>query len=281
MHSQAKKPETSGSHLTERHLAIGRRVAARYPDAPIVYLSGSILDGFATPTSDLDVFVLTTAAHGPVGAGTPVASLHGDGYDVELDYHDDISVDTELWPLDTVTGLPAEFAAVDLDEWSSAGAVPEARLTLAHRVRIGRPVVGAEQFRLVQERFSWSRLALILRNRYLSAYNNLADDAIGAIEAGDAMTALLTSRLALGAATDALTAASGHTNPKEKWRWRKLRALGLDQTAEAYRQAELDPAGDDAGLLAASRNRLRVAAEFVLRASGQTPGEQEGEQDRR
>jgi hypothetical protein len=43
--------------------------------------------------------------------------------------------------------------------------------------------------------------------------------------------------------------------------------LGLDEVATAYRAAELDPVTDDAGLLAQSQARLRLAASFVLRAT--------------
>lgn len=278
MRTEQNTPEDRDASQWSRYLAIGRRVAARYPDACTAYISGSILDGFGTPRSDLDIFVLTASgAAAPdsesesESAGTPVATLHADGYVIELDYAEDIPTDTEIWSIDVVSGLPAEFAKIDIDDWTAAGAVPDAKLNLAHRVRIGEPVAGHQVFRELQAGFDWQRLALVLRNRCLAAYNNLADDAIGAVEANDPMSAVLASRQALGAAVDALTAARGHTNPKEKWRWRKLRSLELDEVATSYRTAELDPLPDDASLLAQSKARLRLAADLVLRATLDPP----------
>jgi hypothetical protein len=271
--SQARNtPDSPAEQAWSRHLAIGRAIVRRHPDARVGYISGSIVEGFGTPRSDLDVFLLTAdSADGTAGPARPedepVAVYHADGYRIELDYAEDIPTDTEIWPIDVLAGLPDELAGIDLDDWGAAGAVPDAKLNLAHRLRIGLPVLGHDRFEALRERFDWDRLARILRNRWLASYNNLADDAIGAIEAGDAMSAVLASRQALGAAVDALTAARGHTNPKEKWRWRKLLALGLDDAATSYRTAELDPVTDDAGLLSQSRARLRLAAAFVLQAT--------------
>ena len=264
-------PDSPAEQAWSRHLAIGRSIARRHPDARVGYISGSIVEGFGTPRSDLDVFLLTDGSAGSAEparpAGEPVAVYQADGFRIELDYAEDIATDTEIWPIDVLAGLPDELAGIDLDDWGAAGAVPEAKLNLAHRLRIGLPVLGHDRFDALRGRFDWDRLARILRNRWLASYNNLADDAIGAIEAGDAMSAVLASRQALGAAVDALTAARGHTNPKEKWRWRKLVVLGLDAAAASYRTAELDPLTDDAGLLSQSQARLRLAAAFVLQAT--------------
>jgi hypothetical protein len=288
MHQAQSTPESATPQEWSRHLAIGRSVADRHPDTRVGYISGSIIEGFGTPRSDLDIFLLTdgdpaaaatpAAAADPDGATAapagdppsedrPVATYQADGYRIELDYAEDIPTDTEIWPITVLADLPDELAAIDLDDWGAAGAVAEAKLNLAHRLRIGLPILGHHRFEALRSRFDWDRLARILCNRWLASYNNLADDAIGAIEADDAMSAVLASRQALGAAVDALTAARGHTNPKEKWRWRKLIVLGLDEVATAYRAAELDPVTDDAGLLAQSQARLRLGASFVLQAT--------------
>jgi hypothetical protein len=268
-------PGQGAARVSSRHIEIGRRVADQHPQARVGYISGSILDGFGTPRSDLDVFLLTdgepaTSAM-PAQSDAPLATYQANGYLIELDYAEDIPTDTEIWPIDVVVKLPEEFAAIDLEDWSAAGAVSEGKLNLAHRLRIGLPVVGHDRFYVLRDQFDWHRLARIIRNRFLASYNNLADDAVGVIEIEDAMSAVLASRLALGAAVDALTAAKGHTNPKEKWRWRKLVALGLDEVAASYRMAELDPDPDHAALLARSQARLRLASAFAIQATLESP----------
>lgn len=270
MTSGLRRP-VPASEKWERWCAIGRQIVARYPAAKVGFLSGSFLDGFATPTSDLDVFILVDDELATV-EDTATASFAGDGRRIDIDYVDEVATDTEVWPLDVVASIAAELETVDLADWNAAGAVDDAKLNLAHRIRIGEPLTGEETFHALQNRFDWTRLSVIIRNRFLASYNNLSDDAIGAIQAADPMTSVLMSREALGAAADALTAAVGHTNPKPKWRWRKFLQLGLDELASAYKEAEMDSGSDEETMISSSKKRLRLASEFVVRASSANPG---------
>ena len=165
-------PDSPAAHPWTRHLAIGKQVADRHPAARVAYISGSIIEGFGTPRSDLDIFLLTDAAapvsvavaEAAVSSEEPVATYQADGYLIELDYAEDIPTDTEIWPIEVLAHLPDELAGIDLDDWGAAGAVPEAKLNLAHRLRIGLPVAG-RPVRRPADRFDWDRLARILRNR--------------------------------------------------------------------------------------------------------------------
>lgn len=258
------RPELTGD-VWARRIAVGKQIVERYPAARISFLSGSFLDGFATPTSDLDIFVLVDDGAEVAGAGS--VSFDADGRRIDIDYADDVTIDTEVWTVDSVASIATELEKIDLTNWNAAGAIEGIKLTVAHRLRIGEPLTGAEEFADLRDCFDWSRLGTVIRNRCLAAYNSLADDAIGAIKSGDPMTSVLMSRDALGAAADALTAAFGHTNAKSKWRWRKFLVLGLDADAESYRRAESTTGDSDAAMIASSKARLRLASEFAVKAS--------------
>ncbi|WP_439657624.1 nucleotidyltransferase domain-containing protein [Lentzea sp. HUAS TT2] len=258
------RPELTGDVWAKR-IAVGKRIVERYPATRISFLSGSFLDGFATPTSDLDIFVLVDDGADVASAGS--ASFDAGGRRIDIDYADDVTIDTEVWPVGSVAAIATELEKIDLENWNAAGAIESIKLTVAHRLRIGEPLTGLDEFAALRDTFDWARLATVIRNRCLALYNSLADDAIGAIKSGDGMTAVLMSRDALGAAADALTAAYGHTNAKSKWRWRKFDVLGISEHAAAYRRAESLAGETDAEMLAGSKARLRLASEFAVKAS--------------
>jgi hypothetical protein len=111
-------------------------------------------------------------------------------------------------------------------------------------------------------------VAELIRLRRESDYAGHAEDAAGAIQAEDAATALLTSRRALGSAMDCLIAALGHTNSKEKWRYRKLADLGRDDLIERCLRLECDADTSPQAILAGARRRL-VAAQGLVTEAGQ------------
>jgi hypothetical protein len=250
------------------HLALARSIVSGYADVVTAYISGSLVEGYGTPTSDLDVFLITGGSTSAVAASA--ASFDLSDHSIAIDFADTISTDTEVWPLATVREMSAVLV-YDGGEWADALSVDDAWLTFAHRLRVGVPVQNEAVFRSLHGEFDWPSVALLLRDKNLAVYNNLADDAAGAIATGDPMTSLLVSRDALGTAMDAYLASRGATNPKAKWRWRKLLQLDEPELARRYREAETPVHADDDGILKSCRKRLRFANELAQRASQQAP----------
>jgi hypothetical protein len=78
--------DTAGVNRPDALAAARAVVACRYPDATQAWLSGSVVLGKATPTSDLDITVLLKA--GPAHR----ESIRHDGWPVELFVHTEASV---------------------------------------------------------------------------------------------------------------------------------------------------------------------------------------------
>jgi hypothetical protein len=249
-------------------VAAGRKAAARYPAGLTAYVAGSLVEGYGNPQSDLDLFVLFEGAPPVAEGGAVAAAFDGAGiYRIDLDYIDGIRVDTECWPLQVVLDVARRLNEAKAEDWTAPVSLPEEVFQLAHGVRIGLPVAAEAEFARVRAAFDWDHVCLLRYLRHMSLYTASSEDAVGAVQAGDHATALLTSREALGSATDALLAASGSTNTKPKWRFTKLRAMGLADVADRVMAAELDPDPAPAALLDRAKDRLRIASDLTLTAA--------------
>lgn len=254
----------------DRYVEIGREVAGRYPAVAVAFVSGSLIEGFGNDTSDLDVFVLTDGSPAAALPAT-LARFDQSGATIDLDYAGDVRTDTEVWPLAEVKQVAAQIEAVDPTDWRAAVALDRVRLDLAHRIRVGVAVAGAPGFLALQGLFDWDRLARVLAQRFLQDYNEFAEDASGAVHAGDHITAMLNSRAALGAAVDAVLAGRGATNGKPKWRHRKLVAYDDDTLTTRYLAAELEPSPEPGAVLDRARARLRLASELAAGVAERLP----------
>jgi hypothetical protein len=240
--------------------AVGKQVCARYRNVDIAFISGSLVEGFGNETSDLDVFVLSDTVIEPVGDAALSADLGA--FAVDIDFAGDIRTDTEIWTVDMVADIAARIGACDPLEWQATMRLDKAGLELAHRIRVGEPLVAADRFAQLRELFGWGHVGAVLAQRFLQDYNESAEDAVGAVKAADAGAGLLNSRLALGAAADALCAVRGATNGKAKWRLHRLTATA-PEIVDTYLQAELDRSAEQADLLRTARQRLRVASDLA------------------
>ncbi|MGW7074680.1 nucleotidyltransferase domain-containing protein [Streptomyces sp. NPDC054866] len=256
-------PQLSQGRLT----ATGRKIADLYSNVALAYVCGSLVEGFGNSQSDLDVFVLT---EGPAKArddnGTS-ANATADDYRIDIDYMDEFRVDTECWDINHVREIAERLNGCSVDAWTAPIHLESQWFQLAHGIRIGWAVQNDREFEELRSSFDWGHISHLLYCRYMINYTGAAEDTVGAIGAGDAGTAMLSSRSTLGFATDALLAAAGSTNIKPKWRFAKLRRQGLTDELERYFAAEADGHDTHDGVLLASKERMRLAADFTLAAA--------------
>jgi hypothetical protein len=249
--------------LSERILRVRHEIQRRAVGTGTAYafLTGSLVEGFGNANSDIDLIVVGAAPDPSAPAGAVDRRFDFGDVVVELSHVGEERIDVESWPRDRVERLVA--AAHGLRD-GGAGGLDQYAFKLLHQLRVGIPVAGHRAMEELRFSIPWDDVAERLRRIAEAAYVGHAEDAAGAVKSGDAATAMVTSRSALGCAVDCLVAAHGHTNPQPKWRYRKLAALGLDGTVARCLAAECD-AGVD-GLLAGSKRRLLLAQELVAEA---------------
>ena len=244
-----------------RYIELAQQVAAQYRVVYCAFISGSLIEGIGNSASDLDVFIVTPEAdlESPIDAATFAFSEAR----VDISYADDIRIDTEVWTLKSIQDAAAQFREVSLADRPAMVSLDESRLQLAHRIKIGIPALNDASFASIRDLYNYSKLSMILANRFLVDYFGHAEDAVGAIDSGDGGTSLLTSRAALGSIVDAYLASYGETNAKAKWRVQKLRRHGDLSLLSSYMELESQAGIDDDALLASAKMRLRAASQLA------------------
>jgi predicted nucleotidyltransferase len=248
-------------------IRLGAGVASHYENLVTAYVCGSLVEGFGNGTSDLDCFVLTDGLSRRRADGGESARFDLADYRVDIDYADRYRTDTECWDISRVCEIADEINSCPVDEWTAPGRMNMSWFQLAHGIHIGWAVHDDAEFTKLRDRFDWPHLCHVIYCGNMLQYTGFAEDAVGAVQAGDPGTALLTSRLALGYAADALLAAHGSTNIKQKWRFAKMGRLGLDALAERYLEAELEPSHEPADIIKRSKRRLGLAADLTIEAA--------------
>jgi hypothetical protein len=255
--------------LIERDLPHGitravRATLDKHSETAASFISGSLVEGYGNSQSDIDLFLLSELTAGTL---TESSMMVNQGIGIDIEWDDQVRVDTEHWSLDDAVTAVKKIAALDFSHGEHYFAqVRDIELQFLHRILVGVPVTGAETVLDIRDRIDQRRLSLINATRFLSQWNSLTSDAVGATEDGQWGTAMLQSRASLGAAMDALMAARGSTNNKLKWRFVKM----LDWCSEAerndYLAAELEPAPDEASILVHAGRRIRRAQQISQRA---------------
>lgn len=232
------------------------------------FLGGSLIEGFGNPTSDVDLLALL---HAPPTSDELAAMSHD--YVVTVGPRTVIvssaggrRSDTELWTLDYHRRWSSKLANADMTRGPHVIDPQPAWIEFANDLRIGVPIVGVELVEELRAEFPWTQFArfLMLRNEHLA--NTHIEDAAGALSAGDAGTAMLSSRDALAHAVDAYLAGAGETNCKPKWRARKLERTAEAGLFERYLETELDTSSEAAHLLTSARRRILAAQDFLILA---------------
>ena len=179
------------------------------------YLSGSIIEGFGNPRSDIDVFVVLAEGEGiPV----PVAEIHDDYY-VDFEIYDSKSFGTTLESVSAARG--ADHHTV----WT----LPKKDLDLCYRTAIGEPIWNSAAFHEARQVISreivaevyenWARLRSAVSEQLARLY----------LEAGLPEMSLLHARQSAIHAIEAFLAAQGEAYVSPKWRFQKLaRQFGED-----------------------------------------------------
>ena len=237
---------TAIAEVTEAGLLPAERCA--------VLVVGSVSLGWDTPTSDLDLCVVSPdpwpgAPGGPTNAVSwlPVL-LEPDSIGVEVGRAAGRRCELKYW---TDAQLDQ---AIDKLGWSAfeSGALLQGVLSgeefgFLQRLEKAIPLEGEGWLRAKVERLGKSAIRAMVCSRLLALLDGLAGDAAGHIRAGDADSAVLAAWLAYGMAVDAVLASHGELGDNPKWRPRRVRELAAPELPYADFWAvttmrELDPA---------------------------------------
>jgi len=195
----------------------------------IAYVSGSVIEGFGNPHSDLDIFVIKNriehceAQFRYSDYLIHIVHIHNTRFDIE--YHSMEKVQTYL-------EIANSFNESSLECTENLNI---SKLDFLHRMRIARPLYGADRLLELQKAIPVEKVCACLKHWRIRSFNAHLMDCTGMLEIGDLDTCVMWARQTLCDAIDVCLAVHLDTNPVEKWRFRKLeRIYGTD--SEMYQR---------------------------------------------
>lgn len=180
----------------------------------VVYLAGSVIEGYGNPWSDIDVFVLGGLR--PAGpdvkpGGVNVVSLH---------FREGRRFDFEYWSPRQVRDIARRLRAIRL---GITREIPRTTFTyieecFLHRLRTGFPIMDIDGFRRWQATLDFAKFSGYQTQETVRHIDAMHEDVCGMLEAGHVETAVFSAREMVGEAADAYCHARGETDPVKKWR---------------------------------------------------------------
>jgi len=191
-------------------------------DNSIVYLAGSLMEGFGNSTSDIDVYVICDEIPSVEQEENITQSfLHSNQNLIRNVIHENIRLDFEYWTWNDFNN------AVDLlnnlnfktDEYIER--ISDDIYDLLHRIKYGKAILNLTKFEDIYNKINFDNLAHYRVTIESESYRGLLEDLEGAYLSKDYGTAFFLSRIFLDKMMTSYLAAHGETNPNSKWLYRK------------------------------------------------------------
>ena len=197
------------------------RIAQEIITAPedVVFVSGSLVEGFGNENSDLDLFLVRAEGERTEDPRLVLATVGFEGS----------YVDYEVYNQANMAAISARINGTDLGDLRSVWELPLDRIDLYYRTAVAEPAYNEAGLRQLQASFDREVAARLLGVwTALRAVVKL-QEAAESLDAGLAQQALVAAQAAAGYAVDSHLATQGEAYPNLKWRYEKLeRRFGKD-----------------------------------------------------
>ncbi|OEH94284.1 hypothetical protein [Bacillus solimangrovi] len=187
-------------------------------DEDVVFLSGSIIEGFGNKGSDLDVYVVSNKNDVLIPQ-----SINS----VELPYGKEYTFLGNKILISAIVIQEEVFKSliVEIDKKiknRQISVLDKKSIELYHRLHLGLPIKNQNNFTKLTNLLDIGTFRHNLCKNRLSYSENRHEDAVGALESKDYWTAFLSARISLEKSVESLLYIKGETNPSDKWLFRKL-----------------------------------------------------------
>jgi hypothetical protein len=216
-----------------------------------VYVGGSRVRGWGNERSDLDIYVIVAQPWRSDSAQIDTVALHPDTIPVEVLYVDKQRWDVEYWLESQVDQLFAKVGPDQLEGGQQAGrrmTYPE--VCFLERIGYAGLVGKDEWVRARQRQLEGLPVDSVMALRALHMMDIYTEDVVGQLAAGDVVSAVLTAKIALRYAVDALLASHGEFGESLKWFAHRFRAadppeLDFDEYWALETMRSFDPAAPE------------------------------------
>jgi predicted nucleotidyltransferase len=193
--------------------------AASEDSNQVIYLSGSIVEGFANSSSDIDIFVISDRS--PVG-GSIIRKKH---FAISIYYIEAQRIDFEYWAPKHIMDIANRLRLTDVGREFVAEKLDLVEELFIHRLSIAVPLCNAEGLASWQSRFDFDKFRAYMVQQSIHRIDGALEDLSGMLDDADLETALFRARHVVELTVDAYCHHAGNTNGLPKWRSRILSNL--------------------------------------------------------
>jgi hypothetical protein len=205
--------------LTQNDLSVRAAKDLGRGEQDILFVSGSLVEGFGNASSDIDLYLVTGRRDvAPTLLNTHVILIGT------------IAVDVTICGREALEALLSRFELYSskLRDPKEAFAFSRSDRQMLHRLLVGQPLWNGDAFQMLAVRINRLALSRHKLNCALHSAKCLQLDLSGCRAAGDWCTMLLAGQQLLDHTIDGLLAGYLETNNVEKWRTRILQRLPPD-----------------------------------------------------
>jgi hypothetical protein len=237
-------------------------VPERYRSDCVLFLGGSLVEGFGNSTSDIDIIaVVDGKLDGSLSEHTSFSTLAAPGMEIHLGTYRNIRVDLEVLSVNIFKKVSSELLA-----GAGAGVVPNFLRPTINNLKIGIALQHEEEFARLRDGFPWLAYSEALVREAAGRFNGPSDDAVGAIQSKDIGAAIHTSRYAMDSASEAYLASLGNTNLRAKWRLRMFERYAEPTIVQNFLASLLEESLDPQHVSVTARRRLQAAQSLLIEA---------------
>lgn len=211
----------------------------------LVYMAGSIMEGFGNATSDIDVYVIcddfSTTLNNECNRDFHIKK---DDYLIRNVIENEVRYDFEYYTWSKFDSLIDKINSLNFQTDEHLVKMSENDIDFLHRLKHGKPVVNEEKFNNIKKRVNFNNLSKYLVVVYVEKYDGFLEDLEGALESKDYGTAFILTRLLLEHSLLAYLAAYGETNPSRKWIYRKLKRYQENHDENTVLHKYMDLSGE-------------------------------------
>lgn len=191
----------------------------------LVYVAGSLLEGFGNATSDVDIYVVCEKSYLDKQACKLTDSeslIRSENNLIRNVIHDGTRYDFEYWSWENFNGIIKKLNCLDFKTEGHITRLSRDEYDLLHRFKYAKPLVNEEKFHELYDSIQFEDLGFYQVVVQSESYSGCLQDLQGASSSGDYGSAFIMVRCLIDIVVTSYLAVNGETNPSLKWMYRKL-----------------------------------------------------------
>ncbi|EST52168.1 hypothetical protein T458_24430 [Brevibacillus panacihumi W25] len=195
-------------------------------NSSLVYVAGSIAEGFGNVKSDVDIYVICHDENldrlkNQFSSNDAVLQVEQCVvWNVRVD---GVRYDFEFWSWNCFNDMINRLNKLDFKTENYLDRLTYSEFDLLHRLKFAKPLVNPTTFYNIYEKIEFENLNYYSVVTSSERYAGLLEDLQGSIISEDIGSAVVMARLLLDVVVNSYLSVYGETNPNPKWMFRKIK----------------------------------------------------------